>query len=74
MVPPLYFQNVICRGRVFFLAGRKSEKAKHLKICLSFGVSILEAKIKQCPLNPFLIQYSVEGGVVQYNRWYCTVW
>ena len=29
-----------------------SEKAKHLKICLSLGGSMPDAQIKQCPLTP----------------------
>ena len=40
------------RGRVSFLARKKSEKAKHPKICLSFVNSMPEAQIQQCPLIP----------------------
>ena len=45
------FQNVFDRGRVSFLAKQKSEKAKHSKICLSFGGSMPEAQFKRCPLT-----------------------
>ena len=39
-------------GRVHFLAKIFSEKAKLPKLCLSFGGSMPEAQIKQCPLTP----------------------
>ena len=31
---------------------KNSGKAKHPKICLSFGGSMPDAQIKQCPLTP----------------------
>ena len=47
------FKKSFDRCRVYFL--KKfffSEKAKHPKICLSFGGCMPEAQIKQCPLTP----------------------
>ena len=52
---PLYFQNVIWPAKGSFFGKKKFEMAKHPKICLSFGASITEAQIKQCPLpHPLL--------------------
>ena len=39
-------------GRVTFLAKKNSEKAKHPKICVSFGGSMPIAQIKRCHLTP----------------------
>ena len=49
---PLYFQNVIWPGQGFFLSKRKSDKAKHPKICLKIGGSMPKAQIKRYPLTP----------------------
>ena len=49
---PLYFQKVIRPLQGFIFDKKKySVKAKHPRICPSFGGSMPEAQIKQCPLR-----------------------
>ena len=50
------FKKWFYRGRVHFLTEIFSEIAKLPEICLSFGGSMPEGQIKQCPLTPPLLQ------------------